>query len=630
MRRGLGPAPHAAGSLALAALLLVLAAREILERRHRGLLLLGGVVLAGWCLIEPRLARRPAGLGLRLAMSVAVLLAVVGVFWLGLLAAPPSALAVALVLVVLAPVALFAPVVERAARRGHRGVALVVIAAGLLSIGLLGSSLTAGFGLIDDHEVLAFLGADGRLRLAEVVPTLISTEVGRFGESARYRPVYYALRVAETFLWQDSPALWYGARLVQFAAGVSLLWLALRPWTGLVGGGAVVLLALTERFWGDVWCRLGPSECYVFVGAALYLWGASGLVARRARCGRRWLAVAAGGALAMGSKENMLVLVLPTIVLAGWCHRRGRSSRLGALALATIGIFGLVIAASLTLGLASHGRDIYESPASAEARLEPAVLAARGAFRAAGGWEMLAGLAVLVAGCRFSGLAGRTRRVVRLGACALVGLTLLVVTEAAQVAFYAGVPSAGTRYEFPRALLPYAACVLAAVVGLRVARAVGMDHAVVRGARAGLVVGAGLLVLDRGFAPLVQACAANAETTRSNAGRLDAIAASLRRQSAWPLVIVYHAPRDLEPLVGVRVLLRHRGVQNPLFVQAGATVRAPNGALERRLIADLARLSREGGGGFAPLPELDCAAGCFALGLSGAADERWTNLGTIP
>src|SRR5262245_38435110 len=85
------------------------------------------------------------------------------------------------------------------------------------SAGLLYPNFSAGWGIIDDHEVMAFVGNQGHLGLGQIPQLLGKTEVVKIGQRfPRYRPTYYFLRLLETALWRNDPFFWYAFRVVLF------------------------------------------------------------------------------------------------------------------------------------------------------------------------------------------------------------------------------------------------------------------------------------------------------------------------------------------------------------------------------------------------------------------------------
>ena len=90
----------------------------------------------------------------------------------------------------------------------------ILIFSVIIVVGIFGRVLSAQWGVIDDHEIIAFLGQDRKLYLHEIFPALKSTEVGDFGSLTRYRPSYFLLRLLECVAWGANPLYWYAFRLV--------------------------------------------------------------------------------------------------------------------------------------------------------------------------------------------------------------------------------------------------------------------------------------------------------------------------------------------------------------------------------------------------------------------------------
>jgi hypothetical protein len=89
-----------------------------------------------------------------------------------------------------------------------------------VSYHFFGPFVSAKFGLIDDHEILRFLGPNHVVRFWDIPRLLITkTEVGQWGTSSRLRPIYYILRLVETALWGDHAGLWYLTRIVLRSSG---------------------------------------------------------------------------------------------------------------------------------------------------------------------------------------------------------------------------------------------------------------------------------------------------------------------------------------------------------------------------------------------------------------------------
>ena len=94
----------------------------------------------------------------------------------------------------------------------------------IMVLAIFGRVVASKWSVIDDHEIMLFLGRDGKLYLSEIFSTLKLTEVGNFGSLTRYRPSYYILRLLECVVWGANPAYWYAFRLGLLILAVSLFW----------------------------------------------------------------------------------------------------------------------------------------------------------------------------------------------------------------------------------------------------------------------------------------------------------------------------------------------------------------------------------------------------------------------
>ncbi len=526
--------------------------------------------------------------------------------------------------------AYLAPLVRSRFRRPRF---LVPLAAAVLSLAaaavLVAPSLRAQWAAEDDHEIMDFLGPDGRVGLGEVPALLGGTEVGRPGEAVRYRPVYYTLRILECAAWGDSPARWYGARVAMFAVALAVALTALARVVGLLPAALFLAYALGLRFWGDIWCRLGPGETYAALGSALYLAGALGIWRDPAGGGRTrdWMLVLGGALLAIGSKENFTLLALPTLALIVrvWTARRPRAVAFGATA--AILALAALVAGCIVLALSRSRADVYGSSVAPGYR---SALLRDGAAAFLAGmspWDLAAGLAALAIAVHT--LAGARRRrlmgVLRGGSLLVLALGLLYAT---QYAFYKGAQQTGMRYDFPGALAPPLGLLVTAVAGLALLRALGMEGRLVRGVAAGLTAGLALTVAGQPPLLLRQACTRNADQTAAFTRRLEEVMARLRERPEVPLVVFARGPQGIERVRGLPRFFAPRDVRNPL-VLAYEPIEDDPRPQAARVAAELTALSREGGHGYLPLPTT-LPAPCFVLGIEGEARLPCTDLGTLP
>jgi|688.fasta_scaffold64903_3 hypothetical protein len=244
------------------------------------------------------------------------------------------------------------------------------------SVWLYFSELRAGkLGLIDDHEFLSYIGPDRMIAWGEIATILSQTEVGSWGESSRFRPGYYFLRIVQTKFFLGDGYLWYSSRLALFAFSIFLLgitvWvligraLRLAPlssWTvGLIQFAVmtwVIGALISISSWGDILTRLGPSESLVFLGLSLISFGLTVIHSRL----DSWvgnLIANAGFILAVTSKENAIVLIVPLLIFVLIQLRERNFTRINLAMLFFSTLVGTWVVSGILLAITGSGVDTY-------------------------------------------------------------------------------------------------------------------------------------------------------------------------------------------------------------------------------------------------------------------------------
>ncbi|MBF0367567.1 MAG: hypothetical protein HQK50_18475 [Oligoflexia bacterium] len=249
---------------------------------------------------------------------------------------------------------------------------------------------SAKWWIIDDHEIALFLGEDQKINFTEIVPTLLSsTEVGSPFVSVRFRPSYYTLRLVEAYLFGKNAEYYYRLKiafafvfffllLMTICFSIKKLTTALTPnpplslssssnslFALLIASVATASIAV-EEYWRDIFARNGAGEVYCAVGLWLYLvpyfflWknSSSSSSSSSNQWGWMWALLSTLGLLiACGSKENFLILLLPSMLLL---YRLLRARKLGSALIHLIGVAGsLFIAFSVFIALTKTGSDVY-------------------------------------------------------------------------------------------------------------------------------------------------------------------------------------------------------------------------------------------------------------------------------
>ncbi|SHL53220.1 hypothetical protein SAMN05444159_6123 [Bradyrhizobium lablabi] len=449
----------------------------------------------------------------------------------------------------------------------RRAITGIVIVLGFLLSGLLIGGLSySKIGLVDENDLPQYVGTEGHIAFSQIPRLLLEkTEVGQFGQSQRFRPVYYLTRLIETALWGLEGGYWYSWRVVMFGAVIAaMLWLYTQC-TGLFLGAILTAYTLSFAMWVDIWTRsTGPSEQYAVFGSAIFAVGAWQFV-ERWRAGEgldgSCLAMAAGAIIAMGSKENMLLLELPLLaaLAAGLWHRR--IGRLSAVALSLAIAFGVWVASSIALYfVGAKVEDIYGNS------VHTSLLGATWMRRVYAGVLVMAvivgviGLALWKIGAkdrleRYRPLAWRYS----LYASAIAGVFVF------NFLFYTGMIPAGARYDFP-AVLALPALLILLLDGL---------------SELGALFGLGLVV--KRAAGLLLAVALIAYTARApwelpaavkaNVARNSAFEAGLRETQRvagahpeWPIFIKSFNFLDYEVIQALGYFFIARSINNPRYL----------------------------------------------------------------
>jgi hypothetical protein len=129
------------------------------------------------------------------------------------------------------------------------------------------------FGLIDDHEIIEFLGADKEYFLHDIVTYLNNFFLG-YGTD-RYRPTYYLLRHTETFLLQANTPFWYMSRIIMTSIAIFFISHSIYRIIETILGKRnslipyilsilSIFVIINFEFVNDITTRLGPGESYLF------------------------------------------------------------------------------------------------------------------------------------------------------------------------------------------------------------------------------------------------------------------------------------------------------------------------------------------------------------------------------
>jgi len=228
--------------------------------------------------------------------------------------------------------------------------------------------------IIDDHEIVyaahQYDSLEAKSFFSGYTTLLRETEVGSPDTASRYRPVYYAIRILKCVLIGDNAKAWFLLNAAYCLIGVIALGFALDkyfPWYVTL---PFISLTMGLPFHQDLWPRLGPAEIDAFTYCMLFCLAASRLQEKTLWA---WPCCNITVALAIGCKENFLLLLLPLAMLAiyGLMQKKLQPRRLWWMAFP---IFTAYPVARVIIRTIERTNNIYMQDTSAQSLLDKMVL----------------------------------------------------------------------------------------------------------------------------------------------------------------------------------------------------------------------------------------------------------------
>jgi len=513
---------------------------------------------------------------------------------------------------------------ENLDNRGLRRIkhAAIVLFSTFLILYIFGKILAAKWGVIDDHEIMYFLGRDSKLYLNEVLSFIKLTEAGHFGMTTRFRPSYYMLRLLETVLWGANPSTWYAFRIGVLILAVSLFWKLLSPRVGWLCGGLLCAYTLTFFYWVDIFGRLGPAEFYAVFGLPIYIWGLVNAIqvnSTKTRTILSGLAIFLGAIICIGTKENFLILIIPSMYVAVKTFKLKNISQL-FFVIGSI-IYGFYIGIAVILGLSQSGVDVYSRSISPLIRLQ-VVFSSYILKENLLVFGVLGLLIIVLGGLLLIFRSSKGIRKVLFQAT--FWLFMLIVIYFSQLVFYNGSWPNGTRYDFPGMLYIPAAIYILYIVAETIALEIPNIKYPRFVVKLGWIAALTILIFSRGYQPIIEKIEYNVSKTTIFTNRLDKIVTLLKQNPEKALVLESGIVWDYEPIFSYERFLRAYGVENPLFVRIhGYSPETETSDLEEQLASTLLNISNQGNALFQPLSHLsDYQNQCFSLDLSGTFDTE--------
>jgi hypothetical protein len=489
-----------------------------------------------------------------------------------------------------------------------------------LSFALLGPLRNSKIALVDENDIPYYMGVSGKVTFGQIPKILMDkTEVGTFGESSRMRPVAYTFRVIETALWGNEGEYWYTLRIMMFGVVIAIVsWIYIRL-VGVFLGIGLIAFTLSFRMWADIWARsTSPTEQYASLGAAVFAVGGLIFIDRlksERTFGGSIVLMSVGAIVAMGSKENMLILEAPlALALCVGIARRKLGAFSATLLFISIAV-GLYIALSIAVYMHNtRVEDLYGNSINVKEFIGKIMFSS----------YIVISIASFILIYLFFFVNNQVNdrpmyQFIRSIRDFPVYFIIIMLTVISQQIFYTGRLPTHMRYDFPCALAIPAMIVTVILLSRRV-----LDFWL-PGQKLGRLinigVGAALLI----YASVVKwelpaAVAANVQRTRAFDVALTKTIAEANSRTDWPIVIRSYNPWDYEIVQALGILFVARGVNNPRFLVHSDSDGEPRTAFESdvldRVLLDQSRDGAEARG-YLPLRDFEKLphSGCFVIAL---------------
>ena len=497
---------------------------------------------------------------------------------------------------------------------------LILLASFVFVFLLFGSLLKAKFGVIDDHEIIRFLGPDKKLGINEIFLELKQTEVGNFGSLERFRPVYYFLRLLECVIWGAHPELWYLARIILLTISIATTWHLLAQFSGFFTSSAITAYLLTLPLWVGIFGRLGPSEAYIAVGLPIYIWGFLALLHEKLPKRKSWLASIAiifGTIVCVGSKENLVILIIPSTYLFFTGLRKRNflsilSSVISDLACAFVGI------AVFTL-INKNGTDVYGMIVSPIQRFLALFLTYKSIFANPLFYIGLLFLLYLLLLAAFRNYKTISTNVLH----SLIALLIIASFVFSQMFFYQGSWPLNSRYDYPGILyLPAIVIILQKTITTIISEKIPNLPT----SSVAICVSLGLLLLtfSRGYQSILSTNISTVETTNNFANKVNSIIESAKSHPEDIIVLESSNVWDYEPIFSYQIYLVNSSVQNPITLRIhNYSPDSVEKGLEVELAQELSKLSQIGDNRFQSISTLEkYGSDCISVMISAETETN--------
>lgn len=507
---------------------------------------------------------------------------------------------------------------------------IIILFSIIFSVFLLGGNLQARWSIIDDHEIVDMLGSDRRISLWEIPTKISQTEVSHWGQSVRYRPSYYILRVMESFLWRGNPQLWYAVRIVFLAIFLFVLVKLAAKEISLLVGFAFAIFVMTSGYWSDVWARLGPGEIYSVLGVSIYAYSFYKIIKANSIKNSSifaWIGIFIGGFIAAGSKENFVLLALPSLFLiVRYLHKKQINLKLVLPFLQVL--YSLFIALGIVIAIKKSGQDIYMNEITLANRL---ALLVSGFTKTVRDFKIMSIFQIAAILYFWQIRKIRIKKFIHQSKNAIFLLIFLFITYLFQIVYYSGGWPTNSRYDFPGILAQQVFWLTWLALLLHLVKIV--KKKLVTKVYLGIVTSIAIVLIyssfNNGFGSIFAAVERNVSSTREFTSRLDRLSKVTSMYPNLPVILRSRTLWDYEPVYSLVRYIKYLNIKNQIYLDYKDEDIASRLGLEKYLSENLDELSKTGMSGdrlfFKPFLKMDVNSRCIDFNLSYSA----TNSGCL-
>ena len=495
----------------------------------------------------------------------------------------------------------------------HQALILIIFSI-IFSTLLLKNNLDAKWSIIDDHEIAYYLGSDNKIFLNEL-PVLISgSEAGGFGNTLRFRPIYSILRITESALWQNNPQFWYLTRqsiLIVFLFSLSYIF---ANFMGTIPAIIFSLFVMTGAYWSDIWTRLGPSETYVVLGISLYALGLFKILEQRSKSVFTWLVLLFGGLIAIGSKENMVILALPSLFLL---VSRIANHKLDWKLIFPIlhVLFAIFVSISIYLAINKVGHDVYANEITAGGKLALLLPGIKKTVKDLKIIEIIIGAILLLVSKIIIFNKNTLKETLSHNRNAILLLIFFCITYLTQYIFYSGAWPTNMRYDLPGILAKQ----LFWITSFYIFSSFKTKKLSLNIIFFGLIL---ISTINAGYYQLIKVSKNNASATSSFTESISNISDIAITHPNYPIVLKSENLWDYEPIFSIERFVRFMGATNPIYLNYSDMNITNRLGLEKQLSEELIQLSKNGNPVFGSFNPKTMGANCISILISGAKDNN--------